>query len=139
MLLLLLLLLLMTMTMMMAMVVMVLILVGMPMMLLLVALLLLLLLLLLIIMFLASAPVVLLTHHVHAFLPLSTASAVAHGLRASGCADHPCNHSIQVCVKLFHLLRYIGGNRGSAEHQWLQAFNNTLNYRNNRIIDVRQT
>jgi hypothetical protein len=32
----------------------------------------------------------------------------------------------------------MGGNKGSAQMQWLQAFDNTLNYRNNRLVDVRR-
>ena len=32
--------------------------------------------------------------------------------------------------------RYMGGNAGSPLDQWLQAFNNTLSLRNNRLVDV---
>jgi hypothetical protein len=31
---------------------------------------------------------------------------------------------------------YIGGNKGTAQRQWHQAFENTLGYRNNRLVDV---
>jgi hypothetical protein len=31
----------------------------------------------------------------------------------------------------------MGGNKGSAQEQWLKAFENTLSYRNNRLVDVR--
>lgn len=31
----------------------------------------------------------------------------------------------------------MGGNKGSAQEQWLKAFENTLGYRNNRLVDVR--
>ena len=33
----------------------------------------------------------------------------------------------------------MGGNKGSAQEQWQKAFENTLNYRNNRLVDVRST
>eukprot|EP00043_Microstomoeca_roanoka_P030368 m.26129 g.26129 ORF g.26129 m.26129 type:complete len:578 (-) comp9979_c0_seq1:44-1777(-) len=31
---------------------------------------------------------------------------------------------------------YLGGNKGTGEQQWFQALSNTLNYRNNRLVDI---